>query len=197
MRYPAGHKAQKRQQLLQASGALIKESGFAATGVDAIAQAAGVTSGAFYSHFASKSDLLGALVERELQHSTELWAGKLDQSLAQWLDYVMDHYLSLAHVQSAGAGCVLPALGAEVARADKPVKEVFARELQRGIDALALRLGSEQVATAVISQMVGALLLARAMPTQQAQQAVLDANKATLKVMLLAAPESAGVGAAR
>lgn len=186
MRYPAGHKEQKRQQLLQASGALIKESGFAATGVDAIARAAGVTSGAFYSHFASKSDLLTALVQRELQHSTELWAGKLDQSLDQWLAYVMDHYLSLAHVQSAGAGCVLPTLGAEVARADKPVKEVFARELQRGIDALAQRLGSEQLATAVISQMVGALLLARAMPTRQAQQAVLDANKATLKATLLA-----------
>jgi len=186
MRYPAGHKEQKRQDLLQASGALIKESGFAATGVDAIARAAGVTSGAFYSHFASKSDLLMALVQRELQLSTELWAGKLDQSLDQWLAYVMDHYLSLAHVQSAGAGCVLPALGAEVARADKPVKEVFARELQRGIDALAQRLGSEQLATAVISQMVGALLLARAMPTRQAQQAVLDANKATLKATLLA-----------
>ena len=154
MRYPSGHKPQKRKDLLQASGALIKAGGFAATGIDAMAQAAGVTSGAFYSHFGSKGDLLKALIERELQHSTEMWAGKLDQSLAQWLDYVMRHYLSLDHVQHPESGCVLPALGAEIARSDTAVKEVFAHELQKGINGLAERLGDPQLATAVISQMV-------------------------------------------
>lgn len=184
MRYPSGHKENKRKDLLQASAALIKERGFAATGIDAMAQAAGVTSGALYSHFGSKSDLLKALIERELQHSTERWAGKLDQSLAQWLAYVVDHYLSLEHVQHPESGCVLPALGAEIARADLSVKEVFALELQKGIDGLAQRLGSPQQATAVISQLVGALVLARAMPTPAAQQAVLDASKSMLENLL-------------
>lgn len=188
MRYPAGHKQQKRQDLLQACGALIKERGFSATGVDGMAQAAGVTSGAFYSHFASKSELLKALIAYELQHSTELWAGKLDASFDQWLAYVMNHYLSLDHVKHAASGCVLPALGAEVARADPSVKAVFAHELQHGIDALAARLGSQQLATAVISQLVGALVLARAMPTRQGQQRVLDASKAVLP-SLVARPE--------
>ena len=36
MRYPSGHKPQKRKDLLQASGALIKAGGFAATGIDAM-----------------------------------------------------------------------------------------------------------------------------------------------------------------
>ena len=184
MRYPAEHKQQKRQDLLRSSGALIKEGGFSATGIDAIAQAAGVTSGAMYSHFSSKSDLFKALLERELQHSTELWAGKLEQSLEQWLAYVMDHYLSLDHVKHPGSGCVLPALGAEIGRADPSVKAVFAHELQKGIDSLSERLGSPQLATAVISQMVGALVLARAMPTRQAQLAVLDASKAVLPTLV-------------
>ena len=137
MRYPAGHKDAKRKDLLQASAALIKERGFAATGIDAMADAAGVTSGAFYSHFGSKSALLQALIERELQHSTELWAGHCAQSLEHWLAYVLRHYLSLDHVQHPGAGCVLPALGAEIGRSDAAVKEVFATELQKGIDTLA------------------------------------------------------------
>ena len=188
MRYPSGHKPQKRKDLLQASGALIKAGGFAATGIDAMAQAAGVTSGAFYSHFGSKGDLLKALIERELQHSTEMWAGKLDQSLAQWLDYVMHHYLSLDHVQHPESGCVLPALGAEIARSDASVKEVFAHELHKGINGLAERLGDPQLATAVISQMVGALLLARAMPTPDAQREVLEASKVVLTRLINAAP---------
>ena len=62
MRYPAEHKQQKRQDLLRSSGALIKEGGFSATGIDAIAQTAGVTSGAMYSHFSSKSDLFLSLI---------------------------------------------------------------------------------------------------------------------------------------
>lgn len=180
MRYPAGHKQQKRQDLLQASGALIKQAGFTGTGIDAMAQAAGVTSGALYSHFGSKGDLLKALIERELQHSTVLWAGKPDQPLAQWLDFVMHHYLSLNHVNNPANGCVLPALGGEIARADDSVKVVFAHELQKGIASLTERLGSPQLATAVVSQLVGALLLARAMPTPTEQQAVLDASKALL-----------------
>lgn len=185
MRYPSGHKENKRKDLLQSSAALIKERGFAATGIDAMAQAAGVTSGALYSHFGSKSDLLKALIERELQHSTGMWAGKLDQSLAQWMNYVVRHYLSLDHVQHPETGCVLPALGAEIARADAPVKEVFAHELQKGIDSLAQRLGSQERATAVISQLVGALVLARAMPTPVAQRGVLDASKALLKSLVV------------
>lgn len=186
MRYPAGHKDNKRKDLLQASAALIKERGFAATGIDAMAEAAGVTSGAFYSHFGSKSALLQALIERELQLSTALWAGHCDQSLAHWLAYVVRHYLSLDHVQHPGSGCVLPALGAEIARADGAVKDVFAQELQKGINTLAQRLGDGQLATAVVSQLVGALVLARAMPTPDQQRAVLDASKAVLAQLVTA-----------
>ncbi|HSY28818.1 MAG TPA: TetR/AcrR family transcriptional regulator, partial [Burkholderiaceae bacterium] len=61
MRYPPGHKQEKRKELLNVSSALIKEGGYAATGIDSLMQAAGVTSGAFYSHFASKKELFGAL----------------------------------------------------------------------------------------------------------------------------------------
>lgn len=62
MRYQPGHKEEKRKELLKATGRKVKVNGFAATGVDALAQAAGMTSGAFYSHFGSKSDWLKALI---------------------------------------------------------------------------------------------------------------------------------------
>ena len=66
---------------------------------------------------------------------------------------IRDSYLSLEHVRHPESGCVLPALGAEIARSDTAVKEVFAHELQKGINGLAERLGDPQLATAVISQM--------------------------------------------
>lgn len=181
MRYPPGHKQGKRQELLKASGELIKAGGFAATGVDALTRAAGVTSGAFYSHFASKTDLLKALIESELQLSRDMWAGNPHETAQGWVDFELDRYLSLSHVQHPASGCVLPALVAEIARSSDEVKSLYEVELRKGMQLLAQRLGSEVLAWAFISQMVGALAMARAMPNEAGQLAVLEASKQTLR----------------
>lgn len=181
MRYPPGHKQGKRQELLKASGELVKARGFAATGVDALTQAAGVTSGAFYSHFASKTDLLKALIESELQLSRDMWAGNPHETAQEWIDFELDRYLSLSHVQSPASGCVLPALIAEISRSNEDVRTLYEAELRKGMQLLAQRLGSEALAWAFISQMVGALAMARAMPDEAGQLAILQASKQLLK----------------
>jgi TetR/AcrR family transcriptional repressor of nem operon len=181
VRYPPGHKQGKRQELLKASGELVKARGFAATGVDALTQAAGVTSGAFYSHFASKADLLKALIESELQLSRDMWAGNPHETAQEWIDFELDRYLSLSHVQSPASGCVLPALIAEISRSNEDVRTLYEAELRKGMQLLAQRLGSEALAWAFISQMVGALAMARAMPDEAGQLAILQASKQLLK----------------
>ncbi len=186
MRYPAGHKQERRKDLLKVSGALIKEGGFAATGIDSLMQAAGVTSGAFYSHFASKTELLQALVEQELFNSRALWAEKPDASVEEWLDFELHRYLNLRHVRHPEAGCMLPALGAEIARADLTVKKVYEQEMLKVVALLTQRLGNEEHAWAFICQMVGALLLARAMPGEAGQKAILEASKRFLHDALAA-----------
>ena len=56
-------KAATRRKLLDAAAALVASRGAMATSLDAIADKAGLTKGAVYSNFASKEDLLFALVE--------------------------------------------------------------------------------------------------------------------------------------
>lgn len=56
--------AETRARLLDAAERRILDHGFAATAVDAIIEDAGVTKGAFFHHFPSKTDLAHALVER-------------------------------------------------------------------------------------------------------------------------------------
>ena len=53
-----------RERILDAAQALILDHGFGATTVDAVVGRAGITKGAFFHHFGSKSDLARALVER-------------------------------------------------------------------------------------------------------------------------------------
>jgi AcrR family transcriptional regulator len=60
----AARTARTRGALLGAARALFAEKGFAATGRDEIAGRAGVTRGALYHHFASKTDVAGAVVEQ-------------------------------------------------------------------------------------------------------------------------------------
>jgi AcrR family transcriptional regulator len=60
----AARSARTRGALQQAARQLFAEKGFAATGRDEIAQRAGVTRGALYHHFASKTELAAAVVEQ-------------------------------------------------------------------------------------------------------------------------------------
>jgi TetR/AcrR family transcriptional repressor of nem operon len=180
MRYRQGYKDEKRRTLLQEAGKLVKKNGFAATGIDALMRAAGVTSGTFYSHFSSKAELLKALLSRELESSRQMWAGNREQDIAAWRAQI-GRYLSLTHVSHPEAGCILPALAAEIGRADPATRELFEAELVRGQQGLAELLGRSDPAWAIISLQVGAVLLAGAVAGKETQNAILNDCKTFLE----------------
>lgn len=169
MRYAPSHKEESRSRLVEATGTLAKQKGFAASGVDSLMAAAGLTSGAFYSHFRSKNALLTAIVENELQRSAKLFTAS---TRAQALE-VLRSYLSTAHVEHPGSGCAVPALASEIARADASTQQAFAQgigELQARLRHLA---GDDATAWALLAQLVGAVLVARALPAGPERDALL------------------------
>jgi TetR/AcrR family transcriptional repressor of nem operon len=60
MTRPPTKKEQTRARILDAASQSFRSSGYAGTGVDGVAKAAGVTSGAFYAHFGSKDGAFAA-----------------------------------------------------------------------------------------------------------------------------------------
>jgi AcrR family transcriptional regulator len=60
-------KAQTRERLLDAASTVFARKGFAATSIDEIAEAAGVTKGAVYSNFDSKEDLVRTVLDERLE----------------------------------------------------------------------------------------------------------------------------------
>lgn len=200
MRYAATHKQATRERLIDSSRAIAKRQGFGATGVDALMQAVGLSGGAFYGHFGSKAELFAALVQRELTHSAAMLGGatpdaapdtapdtasdaarKAAPHAAQArarLARSLKRYLSSAHALQPEAGCALPALGAEIARAEPALRagvEQSMRQLQRQW-AAALD-GDADTAWALLSQCVGALVLARAVASERTRQEILAANR--------------------
>lgn len=173
MRYSANHKLETREKLLQSSAVSAKTSGFATVGVDALMKAIGLSGGAFYSHFASKDELFASIVERELSHSLDrLGAGQERDKLERCLKL----YLSMSHVEHPESGCALPALGAEIARSDILVRQQAEAWICRLQESWARILESDSLAWAILSQCIGALVVARMLATPDIQRTVLKSS---------------------
>ncbi|QXH49516.1 TetR/AcrR family transcriptional regulator [Pseudomonas fakonensis] len=180
MRYSTEHKQQTREKLLASSGALAKRGGFAGTGVAGLMKAIGLTGGAFYNHFPSKDDLFTEVVRRELGNSP-LARTSIDRPR---LKRLLEQYLSLAHLHDAEGGCPLPPLGVEIARAERPVREEAEHWLVQLQQAWGATLGDPQLAWALISQCVGALMVGRMLASEPVQEQVLQASRTLLEQVL-------------
>lgn len=176
MRYSSNRKQETRQNLLDRSRAIAKAGGFDSTGVDALMGAIGLTGGAFYSHFPSKEALFKALVEQEMENSATMLAGDAD-SPADHVDKCLRNYLSSFHAMNPDVGCVLPALGAEIARSGPKVRAAVESSLKRMQKAWSERIGDSDAAWAVIAQCVGALVVARAVESERTRKEILAASR--------------------
>lgn len=175
MRYSASHKLETREKLLESSALSAKRSGFSTVGVDGLMKAIGLSGAAFYSHFSSKDALFTAIVERELGQSLERLGGRGLQDRRR-MERCLKHYLSMAHVEQPESGCALPALGAEIARSDRQVREQAELWICRLQQSWAQILESDSLAWSVLSQCVGALVVARMLVSPDMQRAVLDSS---------------------
>ena len=173
MRYSANHKVETKERLLESSAVSAKKSGFSAVGVDALMKAIGLSGGAFYSHFSSKDELFASIVERELSQSLERLGADQDR---ERLERCLKHYLSMSHVEHPESGCALPALGAEIARSDLLIRQQAERWICQLQENWARTLESDSLAWAILSQCIGALVVARMLATPEIQRTVLKSS---------------------
>lgn len=168
MRYPPDQKAKAREAILQAGARALRTNGFNGIGVDGLAAAAGVTSGAFYSNFTNKEALLESVIETFLGQpfiASEGSVAERRERLREWLaDYISAH-----HRDNPALGCVMPTLSAEVARAGPAVRDAYGRQMLELIRKISTVLDGpepdrERRAWSIVAIMVGAIGISRAMP---------------------------------
>lgn len=174
MRYTAEYKTKVRSKLLEASGRHAKQHGFISSGMADLAAAAGVTTGSLYKHFSGKPSLFVAMITAELKRTADLYKA-IAPADALRVSRALSGYLSLSHVQQAGAGCPLPSLTPEIGRADDAVKEAFEQGVQAIHENVTALTGDADTAWAVMAQNVGAVMLARAMHSEALQRELLNA----------------------
>ena len=188
MRYDADHKQQTRERVLKAAAKALRAEGPHRIGVAAVMAEAGLTHGGFYAHFASKEDFIAAAVGQMFVEGR----ARLDRAVegrtpAEGLAAYLDFYLSAAHRDTRTAGCPLPFLSADAPRLAAPSRERFAQGVADLTDRLAQVLAglghpdAGEIAGSMLSEMVGAVALARAEPDPARSDAILARTRAALQ----------------
>lgn len=160
--------ARTRQDILDHAARLFRLRGFAATTIDDVMLAAGLTRGAFYAHFASKEALFDEVLRTShgLIRMLRERVGSTHRAIARDADRILSDYLHKDHLGEVGTGCTLAALPGDVGRAGLTARLAYANalyaligELGRGRPA-ARKLDPAATTAAILT--VGAIGLARA-----------------------------------
>jgi TetR/AcrR family transcriptional repressor of nem operon len=189
MRYPPSHKNATRRRILEAAGQAFREHGVAETGVDEVMRRAGLTHGGFYAHFRDKTELIAEACAAAFDAAVP----NLDRiarlpTVAARARMLIDSYLSSHHRDNRGSGCLVVAVGADMARLRGAARTGYSRGFTQHLERLgaALRLSenpreNRERVTHLMSSLVGALLFARAIDDPEHSQAVLHSMRRLLR----------------
>jgi TetR/AcrR family transcriptional repressor of nem operon len=171
-----------RQRILDAAQREVFRNGFAATSVDRIQQAAGISRGTFFYHFPGKNDLARALLERYADVDRTMTDGFMERAerlasdpLQQALLFVAFHEEMLASVTADEAGCLFASFSyqaglfdeashAVIVDAEKHFRTVFGDKIAEAVKQHPPRIPDvdpHEIADMLYGTMQGAFILAR------------------------------------
>ena len=131
MRYSSEHKAENHEKILSMAARSFREHGGDSSGIGTVMKKVGMAKGGFYRHFGSKDDLFVDAIARAFE---EMGRGMVEAAKSapegQGLRAMIERYLSTRHANSPGMGCVVAALGPELARKPLPVRKRIEASLE-------------------------------------------------------------------
>ena len=107
MRITKEKAAENRERILTEAARLFRERGVSAVGMDALAEAVGMTHGSLYSQFDSKEHLAAEALGRAFDASAAKYGG------VETVSAYVERYLSPRHRDTPGNGCAIATLGCE------------------------------------------------------------------------------------
>jgi len=169
--------------MLDAASMSFRSNGYAGIGVDGIAKAAGVTSGAFYAHFGSKDKAFKAALDMGLDEVIDVIPKMQNESSDNWLEKFVDYYLGQVHREDLACGCAMTTLSPEVVRAGVELHENYENKMKIIAELIAKGLkrddANERIAKAwaLLAILIGGLTMARAVKTQEVSDEIARAIK--------------------
>lgn len=181
--------SETRETILAAAGQRLREEGLHGIGVDGLLAAAGLTSGAFYAQFRSKTQLFREVVVRGLAETRQRLLALRDRGGDGWFPDGVLAYLDEAHLADVRRGCILPSLTADVARSDGPTRRAFEEGVRGLIDEIEAALPAEKALSArqrawsTLALAAGTMVLARAVASPAVAREILGSSQALVRRM--------------
>ena len=183
MRLKPEDKEKIRQRILGSAAAAFRARGIEAVTLDDVMAGAGLTRGAFYAHFKSKTALLRDVLRHEhpIHRLLRARSGETGAELLDEMTTIFSGYLDPVNLEQVHEGCTLAALTADAARAPvdhrrayEAALEDIAEEMARGQD----RPADEMLHAMVLA--AGAVTAARACDSTAMQVLILTAARETV-----------------
>ena len=176
MRHSRASKQQSHEQIVSTAANCFREYGVDGISIANLMKAVGMTHGGFYKHFKSRDDLVTQALDAALQSSNKRYhaMGKL-----KFKPFVQN-YLSLRHRDNRAEGCALAALLNDMARANAESRALYRSQFERSVERVAglLEVTDEESrgsAMLILSSMIGALSIARALDDEALSEELLNA----------------------
>lgn len=183
-------KEETRERIVRTAARALRARGYQGVGVAEVMQEAGLTHGGFYAHFASKTELLAEATDRagadgleRLSRAARALAERGESPQENALLALVDAYLSPQHQADPGLGCPMAALGSELPRQPDEVRRAATRRIEDMVSLVERQMpdwgqpGNHTRALAVLSCLVGTLVLARAVDQPALSDALRQASR--------------------
>jgi TetR/AcrR family transcriptional repressor of nem operon len=177
-----------RDRIVDAAATLVFEHGVAATTLDDVRAAAGVSKGQLYHYFSDKDDLIHVVIDRTIEQMLD--AQPRLASLSSWtaISDWFDDLVQLQVERQAVGGCPIGSLAGQLAETDDFARAELARgfdrweaPLCRGLEQMQTRgklrrdADPARLATATIASIQGGLVLTQTRRDPQQLRIALDA----------------------
>jgi TetR/AcrR family transcriptional regulator, transcriptional repressor for nem operon len=172
--------AENKKAIVGAAEKLFRIRGADGVGLSELTRAAGFTQGGFYNHFGSKDALVTAVMEKAMERGLHELEAAIAASQAASRDPMtrqVEWYLSSRHRADIEAGCPLSVFVGDVRRMTNAARLSYTTGLANCYEQLAAVIKGDDATTkrkraiTTFSQMVGALLLSRAVADSDADLA--------------------------
>ena len=168
MPYSKVHKAETRQKILYSAVELFSRHGFDQISIDDLMQHAGLTRGAFYTHFKNKKSLYTKAIIAGAKKSQIMNKKPDELSEEEWTIKLLSGYLSEEHVNQEISPCPLAFLVSDIANSEDEVQATYTRVfklLNKTIQAQLKNnpLSTEQNILATTAMMIGGVAIGRAL----------------------------------
>jgi TetR/AcrR family transcriptional regulator, transcriptional repressor for nem operon len=183
----AESKRESLDRILAAAARRLREEGLDGAAIVPVMRDAGLTHGAFYSHFATKEELAAAAFAHAISTGRPHWIKPLrDESWSARLTSLARRYLTPAHRDDLSTSCGFAALSSDAAHASDDFRATYERELRTSLAAICGDEADDRRlddAIALMSICVGGLSLARAVADRNLSARILRvAQRAAAKV---------------